>query len=245
MVIDFHTNLGCTQDFETEAEMLLREMDANGVDKAVVCPDDRYLAVYNSEGNDGIASVVRQHPDRFIGFGCASPWYGDKAVNEVSRIAELGLKGLKVHSFYQGFLLCDHILDPVLDACRKARLPVLAHTGTPVSATPFQLRELAIRFPDVAFIMGHMGYADFWYDITAASKDLDNIYLEWSYALHSWIEDAIDNCGIDRILFGSDWPYSREKIEIEKANLACNTEERKKMLGGNAARLLGIVEDVS
>lgn len=243
MVIDFHTNLGSGSGFLSDADALLREMDACGVDKAVVCPADRYLAVDNRAGNEGIAQAVRQYPDRLIGFGCASPWYGERAVEEVERFRELGLRGLKVHSFYQGFLLCDHILDPVLAKCRELSLPVLAHTGTPISAMPFQLRELALRFPDVTFIMGHMGFSDFWYDASVAAKGLENVYLEWSYQMHSVIVEAIEVCGGDRLLFGSDWPYSREKLEMQKAELAGDRETYQRMLGGNAARLLGIAED--
>ena len=134
MIIDFHTSIGKAADLYCDPEELLKEMDANGVGQAIVCPADRYLAVYNSEGNDYIAQNITRHPDRFIGFGCASPWYGKKAVEEVKRIRDLGLKGIKVHPFVQGFMLSDHFMDPVLEACMAEGLAVLVHTGTPISA---------------------------------------------------------------------------------------------------------------
>ena len=57
---------------------------------------------------------------------------------------------------------------------------VYAHTGTPITAEPFQLAELARTFPDVPMVMGHMGYTDFWYDAVPAALQSENIYLETS-----------------------------------------------------------------
>lgn len=242
MIIDFCTTVGQGISEYFSPEELLDEMNQNQVDMAVIAPADRYLAVYNQEGNDYIAEVVRKYPDRFIGFGCVSPWFGKTSVPEVSRIKSLGLKGIKMEPFIQGFMLSDRITDAILEACRDAGLPVLVSTGTPISSMPFQLRELALRFPEVNFIMGHMGFSDFWYDVSFAAEGLDNMYLELSYQMPSVIIEAIDRCGREKVLFGSDWPFSREKIEMVKAGLSENEEDRKYILGENARRLLNITE---
>lgn len=239
MVIDFHTNIGQGSDAFCDPIALLREMDAYGVDKAVVCPTDRYLAVANAEGNDYVAEAVAKAGGRLIGFGCASPWYGEASVKEIRRIREMGLCGVKFHSFYQGFMLSDHMADPLMKECAALHLPVLVHTGTPISAMPFQAREIALRFPKLTLIMAHMGFSDFWYD-AAIAADLPNIYLEYSYQMHSVIRTCLETHGAEKILFGSHWPFSSLKIEIDKANIACNESEKSKILGENAARLLGI-----
>lgn len=241
MVIDFNTTVGPGISSFFSPEDLIQEMDENHVDMAVIAPPDRCLGMYNQEGNEYIAKTVQKYPKRFIGFGCVSPWLKDKE-KEVDRIKDMGLAGIKMDPFIQGFMLSDRILDPIFQTCEKNHLPVLVNTGTPISSMPFQLREIALRFPKVVFVMGHMGFSDFWYDVTFAAEGLENIYLEFSYQMPSVILDAIEKCGSDRVLFGSDWPFSREKIEIEKAKLADGTTEQKLILGGNAARLLGITE---
>ena len=72
-------------------------MDESGVERAVVCPMDRHLAVYNRDGNDLVLSAVKRHPRRLIGLATANPWYGAGAVEEVRRALAEGLTGLKLH----------------------------------------------------------------------------------------------------------------------------------------------------
>ena len=239
MVIDFHTNIGQCADTFCDPVKLLIDMDTYGVDVAVVCPTDRYLAVANTEGNNYIAESVAKSNGRFIGFGCVSPWYGEEAVREIRRIKALGLRGLKVHSFYQGFMLSDRIADPIFEECMVQSLPVLVHTGTPISAMPFQAREVALRFPELIVVIAHMGFSDFWLD-ASASADLPNTYLEYSYQMHSVISGCLEDHGAEKILFGSDWPFSHIKIEMDKAGLAKSDTDKKMILGMNAARILGI-----
>ena len=46
-------------------------------------------------GNDYVAGVARQYPDRFIGFASVDPRKGTLAVQELERsVKELGLRGL-------------------------------------------------------------------------------------------------------------------------------------------------------
>jgi predicted TIM-barrel fold metal-dependent hydrolase len=240
MIIDFHTNIGEAADLYCDPDELLKEMDDNDVQQAVVCPTDRYMAVFNEEGNSYITETVNKHPERFIGFGCASPWYGSKAVEEVKKIKNMGLKGIKFHPFIQGFMLSDKFMDPVLEACAKQSLVVMVHTGTPISSMPFQLKEVALRFPEIKFIMGHMGWSDFWYDAALAAKDLPNIYLEISYQMPSVIKDAIQVCGAERVVYGSDWPYSRMRIELNKVRVAPTVAAKNDILALNAKRIMAL-----
>jgi predicted TIM-barrel fold metal-dependent hydrolase len=112
MIIDAHVHIGATVNhFKTisvTAADILREMDANGVDMAVLCPAGADLAIYNRAGNDLVAAAVQAHPDRFIGLGTANPWYGKAALVELDRAVNiLGLRGFKFHSLIQGFHLND------------------------------------------------------------------------------------------------------------------------------------------
>jgi len=240
MIVDFHANVGCGLHFNCDVDALIDDMDRNMVDKAVICPVEQFLAVENRQGNDIIYESVNKYPDRLIGFGTTSPWYGKKALEEIRRISDFGFKGIKLHPFYQGFLLNDEIIYPVIEECEKYGLVVLFHTGTPVCAMPFQLRDLALRYPKVNFVMGHMGWSDFWYDVVDAASGLGNIYLETSYQMPSVIFNCINNLPNNRILFGSDWPYSNIELEKSKIVRIQNRETAEVILGLNASRLLNI-----
>ena len=122
-----------------------------------------------------------------------------------------------------------------MEVCREYGVPVYAHTGTPITAEPFQLAELARTFPDVTMVMGHMGYTDFWYDAVPAALQSDNIYLETSLIDIMNIQTAIEKVGAHRILFGSDFPESDLSLELEKISmLELSDDARTQILGANA-----------
>ena len=93
-IIDGHCHLGEGFDIKVSPEELLKEMDKNGVEKAIIFPVDKFIAVYNEEGNDCIMDSVKKFPDRFIGFATVNPWYGENGDSELKRCLDKGAKGL-------------------------------------------------------------------------------------------------------------------------------------------------------
>lgn len=63
MIVDAHVHIGTTlhhfKEISVTADDILREMDANGVEMAVLCPAGAELAVHNRAGNDLVAASVR------------------------------------------------------------------------------------------------------------------------------------------------------------------------------------------
>ncbi|GMR23718.1 MAG: amidohydrolase family protein [Acidobacteriota bacterium] len=237
-IIDSHCHIGAGIRKSVTCDALLRAMDDAGVDRAVVCTVDQFLAVRNREGNDDVLEAVRACPDRFWGLAAANPWFGDQAVEELRRSLDAGLRGLKIASHVQGFVLSDSIIHPLVEVCREYGAPLYAHTGTPITAEPFQLAELARTFPDVTMVMGHMGYTDFWYDAVPAALQSENIYLETSLIDIMNIHNAIEKVGAHRILFGSDFPESDLALELEKiAMIDMDDEARSDVLGRNAQKV--------
>ena len=113
-IIDSHCHLGEEFDNKVSPEELLNEMDKNEIEKAIICPVDRFIAVYNKKGNDYIMERVKEFPDRFIGFATVNPWYGEKGVSELKRCLDKGVKGLILHPFLQGYILNDKLVFPLL-----------------------------------------------------------------------------------------------------------------------------------
>lgn len=155
MIVDGHCHLGHGRLKRQSADELLREMDRWGVDRAVICPVEEQIILHNHEGNLAMLEAMRAHPDRFVGFAVANPWYGEKAVEELRWALGEGLRGLKLDSARQGFFLCSPLVYPLLEVVAEWGLPVYCHTATPIYALPMQLRWLAAEFPQVPFIMGH------------------------------------------------------------------------------------------
>ena len=221
-----------------EPERLLDIMDQNGVSATVICPLEQYVAVYNDEGNAYVSDAVRKYPGRFIGFCAINPWYMDKAALMLRRALDAGFAGLKLNPKLQGFMLCADIVRPLVEVCGEYGAPVYFHTGTMICAEPFQLRELAIMYPGVDFIMGHSGNTDFWTDAKYSAYGQENLYLETSHNLN--INALIEAAGIDRVIFGSNMPRSHQALELEKIkDLSLAEPDSVKLCGGNMERILG------
>lgn len=215
-----------------------KTLDEWGIDHAVIAPSDEFVAVYNEEGNDRIAALVKAVPDRFSGLAVANPWYGPRAENILKKAFDQGFCGLYLHPLRQGFRLTEAVVDPLIRICIERDRPIYSHTGTPVVAEPFQLAELARRFPAARFVLGHGAYTDFWYDVVEAMRQAPNIFLESSCQAAPIIQEAVDAVGAERVLFGSGFPRSRPAVELRKIDLMTLTAEaRTKILHGNAARL--------
>jgi predicted TIM-barrel fold metal-dependent hydrolase len=229
----------CTLEKKSGIKALLGEMDRHGIERAVIGPAKNFYAVENKIGNQYIAAAVHAHPDRFLGFAVASPWYGKKAIAELERARELGHSGLKIFPAIQGFLLTDPQISPLMDFAEKADWPVWCATGTPICAMPLQLAELAEAHPGVRFIMGHGGFCDFWNDIPDALDRCPNLWIETSYILPSQITAWIETCGIKKFVYGSDHPFSSMALELQKISLLKETIDKGRILGRNILSLLG------
>lgn len=96
IIIDAHVHLGHGREKNLSADDLLAQMHQYGVDRAVICPVDEEIILYNRVGNERILAAVQAHPDRFVGFAVANPWYGQAAVEELRRAIGEGLRGLKL-----------------------------------------------------------------------------------------------------------------------------------------------------
>ena len=244
-VIDSHVYLGEGIHLAQDEDTLLKRMDEAGVTLAIACPVDRYLAVYNRDGNDTILAAVKRHPDRLMGMASVNPWYVSDAAIELRRALDAGLHGLFFNPNYQGFRLSDHIVDPLIGVAADYGVPVYAHSGTAGIAEPFHVVELARRFPGVNFIMGHAGSSDYGEDAVRALEFADNLWLETSrngpanFGL--W---QVRNCW-SKAVFGSSAPEYIPEIEIETlCDVFTAPEEREAILGGNIRDVFGGKIDV-
>jgi len=215
-IYDAHCHVGRRLDEEFTAAALLKEMDACGVERAVIVPADREIAVANREGNDGVLRAAKEHPDRLTAFCTANPWFAEEAVTEVRRAFDLGAAGLKLHPVLQGFSIIDPLVRPLVETAVGLRKPVYFHTGTPVCSPPFQLSEICLRYPEGRFVMGHAAYSDYWNDVIFAVNSVDNMFVETSTHLPVVIRLLVEQAGAGKVIYGSNFPLNAMSLEIEK-----------------------------
>lgn len=243
--MDAHSHLGSTFRREWKVSELIQAMDTYGIDRAIVFPTSNFKENHFSKSNDVIAKAVKEYPDRLVGFARINPHRGEKAVQELKRSKEkLELRGVKLHPTMEIFPANGRIVHPIMRAATQLQMPVIFHTGTPPYALPSQIADIAVRFPRIPVIMAHMGKS-LVIDAISSAKRSSNIFLETSGASSriGLIEGAVKTLGVDRIVFGTDWPCSHpapEKTKIEVLDLS--KEEKKAILGRNIMRILSRYE---
>jgi uncharacterized protein len=208
-VIDFHTHPPAWRSatwlsgVEFGPDEFVAFMDGAGIDTAVVLAHDGLFHA-TPESNDELARFVAAYPERMVAFGTADPRHPD-AVAEVERMfGELGMRGMKLHPWLQGFSPHEPSLDPICEIVRGAGGVLLSHDGTPPYATPAQIAALARRHPDLPVVLGHGGLHDLWREALAVTVETDNVYLcicgTPPYAARRILAEAPAH----KVLFGTD-----------------------------------------
>ncbi|WP_327398868.1 amidohydrolase family protein [Streptomyces sp. NBC_01288] len=218
-----------------EPRRILDRMDAAGVDMAMVCSLAQRIE------NDFIASLVTSYPDRFFGFGQVMP-QTDDALDEIDRMADAGLVGLKLHPSLHGYHVADHgLLDPVFEACARRGLLVLINALDDAFCAPLAIEEIARDHPQVPTIIAHMGAVWNVPEAIIVAERQPHVYLETSATLMSDVKRAYARLGPEKILMGSEWPGSDFDLERMKIAKAVEDEKDRALVeGGNMARLLGL-----
>ena len=233
---------------------LIDAMDKNRVDKSVVFGFPWKKSAVFKPHNDYILEMVQKYPDRLFGFGCFEP-AGENVVAEAERCIGAGACGIGELAFYQTGI-DESALDrlaPIMALCAGRGLPVLIHTNEPVGhdyhgktpLTMIQIYGLIKRFPDNKIVLAHWGGGIFFFGLLKkeVKDNLKNVYFDTAaspYLYDSKIYQIADNIiGVDKILFGSDYPLlPPARYFSEMADAGLTQIQLNKISGENARQLL-------
>ena len=200
-----------------------------------------------------------------LSFGCMHPDF-DGWKEELARVRDLGLKGIKLHPQYQDTDFDDPRYLRILDRCGELGLVVLTHAGLDIgmpgkdNCAPEMVARALAQVGPVKLVLAHMGGWRQW-DRVEALLPGTGVYLDTSFSLgeitplddgHYRPEDLplldeaaflrmVRRFGPDRILFGTDSPWDDQETALARLRaLPLEPAELEAILGGNAKRLLGI-----
>lgn len=248
---------------------LLAQMAQSGVDVSViqsVSTEPRQVISINTWVSS-LPQILKETDGaserRVIGFGTIHPKF-EGYREEIQRMKELGIKGVKFQPSFQEFYPDDEKMFPVYEEIIEAGLIILFHAGDEIRpaqviySTPQRLARLLDVMQDVIsehnyrtaignqpaikFIAAHLGGYKLWDDVEKYLLGRD-IYLDASYVLGYMDTDRairiMRSHGMERILFGSDFPFADQRESVQKIlQLDITSEEKGKILGINAAQLL-------
>ena len=239
---------------------LKASMQNAGIDYSVVLPvatnplklDSMNSVSIEQNGKEGLIYFGAMHPD-------APDWQ-----EQLERLAKNKIKGIKIHPVYQNVDIDDIRYLRILNRAAELGLIVLMHAGDDIGfpdvvrCSPKMTANALRQVGDIKIILAHMGGWKNWKEVagnlanTSAMLDtafalgkitpLDDTFSEDFLNLLNESEflKLVSAFGCDRILFGTDSPWTEQKQSIDAIKkLPFSKEDKSKILGENAIKLLG------
>ena len=214
MLVDGQVNITETgkwgnTSFNSSVDEALRQMDEAEITKGVLLPLNGFAT------NKYIASEVKNHQDRFIGFGNVGKNNWKDGVNEV---LDLGLEGIKFHPRIEGQTPKEWLDKGIFESLEKNKLPVkicgwLQSSSVPIEElTPLKIDVIAKAHPQLKIILSHLGGHYYW-DAFFVARSNKNVFLDCSYFLKVFEGTSLENDFFtsmhlidQKVIFGSDFP---------------------------------------
>lgn len=203
-----------------------------------VCFDDIYEV---SKKEDSLLPFTSIDPKKSIPDAC------DTLENQIDKCY-----GVKLHPIIQGIKFDSDLVFSAMEVIRLSGIPVLFHAG----ASRYYLGEerflqhceydditaaetLVSSFPEIPFIIGHAGIAEYL-EWTDALCKYDNIFCDGTLQSVTTLREILNRFGEDRIMYGSDWPCVRFETTVKIYMKTLKPSQFEKCFYKNAQQLLKI-----
>lgn len=245
------------------ADGLAASAKAAGIDLSVILPVATNTKQVPSINDYAAKTNETTESTGLLSFGCMHPDYPEWK-EELFRIAALGLKGIKLHPVYQDVNFDDIRYLRILERAGELGLTVITHSGLDIGypgverCTPGMILNAVKQVGSVKLVLAHMGGwrqwteaeellagQSVWFDTSFSAGEItplgDGYYSPEELPMldGSDLLRMIRRFGTDRVLFGTDSPWSDQKASLDLIlTLPLEDSEKAAILGGNAQRLL-------
>ena len=237
-VKNFYNIGGANMDGTTS--MLLERGKAAGISRFLILPvairPERAAGI-----NDFILQQTKLHPE-FVGFGTVHAGM-ENLTDEVHRIMDMGLRGIKMHPDSQRFHIDDPRLYPMYEAI-EGRIPVMLHMGDHRYdySHPVKLRKILDQFPRLQAVAAHFGGYSMYqeaYDLLRDTSCILDISSSMMFMEDGEPEKYINLYGAERMAYGTDYPLWDPVKEVERfLQLKLKPEQMEQIAWKTAYRFL-------
>ena len=267
-LIDCHVPLNNYHESERRptadnARELFAKMAENEIDHAVVITS--YKVDMDRPSVEELHEVLANDPRVTLVEGLR--WRGEARSDLFSleeRIRDGMVRGIKLYPGYDLYPINDPSLETVFRIAAKHDVPVMVHTGDTYAKTakvrmahPLLLDDVAVDYPEVRFVMCHLGNpwfqdaAEVLYKNDNVFADISGLVLgEFTYEFERYVamrlKDMISYMGNPgrQLMYGSDWPLVRMKPYLKLLDeLNLEEEQRENVAWRTTARLFRISEE--
>jgi uncharacterized protein len=235
---------------ELPLEMTIGMMDQAHVSKSLIC------AWWSPSGplisNEEVASYVQKYPDRLVGVASVDLYRPMEAIRELRRcVKEYGFKALRIVQWLWNLPPTDRHYYPLYAECIELGIPFccqVGHTGPLCPSEPGRpipyIDEVAIDFPELKIVGGHIGYP--WtVEMIALATKHENVFIDTSaYVAKRFPPELVNYMqknGKKKVMFGTNYPMVTPAMCLKDLNTLNLTDEVKNLyLYENAQRVFGI-----
>ena len=237
---------------EIPIEATVQAMDAGGVGFGLLTawhsPRDGALI-----SNDEVAGWVAAHPDRFGALAAVPLDRPMQAVRELRRCVEdLGFLGLRMLPWIWDAPPTDRRFYPLYAACVELGVPFCTQVGLTGPLCPSEpgrpipyIDQVAIDFPELEIVCGHIGYP--WTEeMIAVARKHEHVYIDTSAYTSKRIPPELiaymkTGSGRHKVLFGSNYPMIfHDRALADLAALELEPEVAECYLHRNTERVFGL-----
>ena len=235
-------------------ETLITTMDQHRISRSAVLGMGWEDDGLNSYVNDYILESSLRYPERIYPFTGINPSSQKTGLEEAQRCLELGAYGFgEVHPSFQNFNLGDRaVMSEYMALLESKDLPIFIHCSEPVGHQYPGKDDLSIKmietfvsnFPNNKIVLAHWGGGLPFYELMPEIRSaFSNVYYDSGASPYLYnptiFSDAIKLVGVEKILFGSDYPVitqNRVLKDLEKNLL--NQNQMRSILETNFKHLV-------
>ena len=232
---------------ESTHQDLSQSMQEAGVDYALIIAHPPLIP------NEFVLSLAKRHPQMIPVVNISKNETDPK--KKLRHYVKKGARAIKIHPAADGEGFDTDRYKILLNAATDLGLPVILHTGSVhvrfLYKEPSQGRAEIFcqwyrNYPQTQFVLAHMNFHEPHIALDLCEEH-PNLFVETSWQPAEIIGEAVRRIGAERVLFGTDWPLignnmlvGRQRMEDCVSTGMLNTKQAKLILGGNAAKLLGV-----
>lgn len=220
MIIDSHVHIGNVIKFNMPKEMVLESMKKYNIDFSLIsniegvevdCDQNPIDIKYQSsqlEINKKAIDFARKNKDK-IGVMLWTKPRNEGATKEFEKLIADNrdvVYGIKVHPFHSKMPFDSREVEDYIKLAQKYNLPILTHTASETCSAPERVYNMALKYKDVNFIMGHMGLGTDNEKAINLIMKLPNLYGDTTWVSPKSAVKMIEMGGASKLLFGSDNP---------------------------------------
>lgn len=220
MIIDSHVHFGKALNFNLSRKTVLTAMEKYGVEKAIVsnvqsteCGHDQQLLPEKNQvpllqsANKAI-DFAKDNPEKIF----TAIWVKPKLEQPSAELEYLlkihpdYVKAIKVHPYHSALPFDCPEIEAYVQLAQMLDLPVITHTAKDPCSDCRHVYNMAKKYPQVRFVMAHLGLGTDNQEATEMCAELPNLYGDTAWVPAENAIRFIEKAGSEKLMFGSDLP---------------------------------------